>query len=55
MDTKEDRLLALVGLLSGGLVIIIVLFTLTWLSDVRRIPPSYTNADTCLLIRNSAF
>jgi len=35
MDTRDDKLLALVGLLGAGLITVTVLFTLTWLSDVR--------------------
>ncbi|WP_199257262.1 hypothetical protein [Pantoea sp. BAV 3049] len=48
MDTREDRLLALVGLLSAGLITVIVLFTLTWLSDVRRMPSQPSSPETCL-------
>lgn len=35
MDSRDDKLLALVGLLGAGLITVTVLFTLTWLSDVR--------------------
>jgi len=48
MDTREDRLLALVGLLIVGLITVLVLFTLTWLSDVRRIPAQPSRPQTCL-------
>ncbi|MEW5287752.1 MULTISPECIES: hypothetical protein [Erwinia] len=47
MDTREDRLLALVGLLVAVLIVVVVLFTLTWLSDVRRAPGSYPGAQNC--------
>ncbi len=46
METKEDRLLALVGLLAAGLITVVVLFVLTWLSDVRR-SPIETWSETC--------
>lgn len=48
MDMREDRLLALVGLLIVGLITVVVLFTLTWLSDVRRIPAQPSSQQTCL-------
>lgn len=35
MDSRDDKLVALIGLLSAGLIAVTVLFTLTWLSDVR--------------------
>ncbi|MCP1437410.1 hypothetical protein J3D56_000846 [Erwinia persicina] len=41
MDTREDRLLALTGLLAAGLIAVAVIFVLTWLSDVRRTPVPY--------------
>jgi len=41
MDTREDRLLALTGLLAAGLIAVAVIFILTWLSDVRRAPVPY--------------
>ena len=47
METKEDRLLALVGLLAAGLITVVVLFTLTWLSDVRRAPVENWS-ETCI-------
>ena len=47
METKEDRLLALVGLLAAGLITVVVLFTLTWLSDVRR-APAENWSETCI-------
>ncbi|WP_199737395.1 hypothetical protein [Erwinia psidii] len=51
MDTKDDRLLALIGLLTGGLITIVVLFSLTWLSDVRRLPSDYTSPQSCMSVR----
>ncbi|MGE9550480.1 hypothetical protein ACQPT2_04480 [Erwinia amylovora] len=51
MDTREDRLLALIGLLSAGLITVVVLFTLTWLSDVRRMPAQPPSPETCLAIK----
>lgn len=47
METKEDRLLALVGLLAAGLITVVVLFTLTWLSDVRRAPAEVYPPNSC--------
>ncbi|WP_380181577.1 hypothetical protein [Kalamiella sp. sgz302252] len=41
METREDRLLALTGLLAAGLIAVAVIFVLTWLSDVRRAPVPY--------------
>ncbi|EOS96648.1 hypothetical protein LU631_16600 [Erwinia tracheiphila] len=51
MDTKDDRLLALVGLLAGVLFTIVVLFLLTWLSDVRRMPADYTSPEPCQAVK----
>lgn len=47
METKEDRLLALVGLLAAGLITVVVIFILTWLSDVRRTPVE-NGSETCI-------
>lgn len=35
MESRDDKLLALIGLLTAGLITVTVLFLLTWLSDVR--------------------
>lgn len=49
MDSREDKLLALVGLLAAGLITVTVLFTLTWLSDVRTPPEQNIDVKTCQL------
>lgn len=47
MDTREDKLLALVGLLSASLIIVVVFFTLTWFSDVRHLPENPVDPQSC--------
>ena len=47
MDSREDKLLALVGLLAAGLITVTVLFTLTWLSDLRPAAEPKIDAKTC--------
>lgn len=48
MDSREDKLVALIGLLSAGLVAVVVLFTLTWLSDVRYSSPQPLDVRICV-------
>lgn len=47
MDSRNDKLLALVGLLTAGLITVTVLFTLTWLSDVRYSDDQQLDVQTC--------
>lgn len=47
MDSRDDKLLALVGLLTAGLITVTVLFTMTWLSDVRYPTESPLDVRTC--------
>lgn len=53
MDSREDKLLALVGLLAAGLITVTVLFTLTWLSDIRTPPVQKIDIKTCQLSDHS--
>jgi len=47
MESRDDKLLALVGLLTAGLITVTVLFTLTWLSDVRYPAEQPLDTRTC--------
>ncbi|WP_428945795.1 hypothetical protein ACQK5W_07305 [Pantoea sp. FN060301] len=47
MDAREDKLLALIGLLSAGLITIVVLFTLIWFSDVRSGAENPVDPQSC--------
>jgi len=47
MESRDDKLLALVGLLAAGLIAVTILFTLTWLSDVRYPDEQPLNVQTC--------
>ncbi|MBV4366136.1 hypothetical protein ACMGGR_13355 [Erwinia sp. BNK-24-b] len=48
METREDRLLALTGLLGASLIAVVVIFILTWLTDVRRVPePVASSSQDC--------
>ncbi len=47
MESRDDKLLALVGLLTAGLITVTVLFTLAWLSDVRSPTEQPLKTQTC--------
>lgn len=47
MGSREDKLLALVGLLSACLIAVMVLFTLTLLSDVRHPADDTISPQSC--------
>ncbi|WNN46679.1 MULTISPECIES: hypothetical protein [Winslowiella] len=49
MENRDDKLIALIGLLSACLVCVIVLFTMTWLSDVRHPSSQMVDAQSCYL------
>ncbi|WP_162834959.1 MULTISPECIES: hypothetical protein [Erwinia] len=50
MDAKDDKLLALVGLLTACLITIIVMFTLTWISDMRLTSEEATLPEKCIKV-----
>ncbi|WP_173581489.1 hypothetical protein [Winslowiella iniecta] len=47
MENRDDKLIALIGLLSACLVCVCVLFTMTWLSDVRHPSDQFVDAQSC--------
>jgi len=47
MENRDDKLIALIGLLSACLVCVCVLFTMTWLSDVRHPSDQFVDAQFC--------
>ncbi|CAK9884648.1 MAG: hypothetical protein XXXJIFNMEKO3_01040 [Candidatus Erwinia impunctatus] len=49
MDTREDMLVALVGLLSACMVSILIVLALTWFSGERRETEITLNPQSCLL------
>jgi len=49
MENRDDKLIALIGLLSACLVGVIVLFTMAWLSDVRHPSTQLVDTQACYL------
>lgn len=47
MENRDDKLIALIGLLSACLISVIFLFTMTWLSDVRHTPDQLVDTQSC--------
>ncbi|QKJ86730.1 hypothetical protein PMPD1_1780 [Paramixta manurensis] len=47
MESRDDKLIALIGLLSACLISVVFLFTMTWLSDVRRPPETSLDVQSC--------
>ncbi|MBP2170902.1 hypothetical protein J2125_004094 [Erwinia toletana] len=47
MENRDDKLIALIGLLSACLISVIFLFAMTWLSDVRRPPEQLVDTQSC--------
>ncbi|WP_199756263.1 hypothetical protein [Candidatus Pantoea deserta] len=43
MESRDDKLIAIIGLLSACLIGVVFLFTMTWLTDVRH--PAETSLD----------
>lgn len=54
MENRDDKLIALIGLLSACLVCVIVLFTMTWLSDVRHPSSQMVDTQSCYLKNDNA-
>lgn len=56
MDTREDKLLALVVLLSTGLVAVLIIFSLMWFTDTSNNgQPLSASPETCVNPRPDAF
>lgn len=47
MESREDKLIALIGLLSACLITVVFLFAVTWLNDVRRSAQAVPEAQAC--------
>lgn len=49
MDTREDKLLALVVLLSTGLIAVLIIFSMMWFSDLSSgVQPLSTVPESCI-------
>ncbi|WP_164877290.1 hypothetical protein [[Pantoea] beijingensis] len=49
MENRDDKLIALIGLLSACLITVVFLFTMTWLSDVRHTPEQSVDVQSCYM------
>lgn len=47
MEARDDKLIAVIGLLLASLICIIFLFALTWLTDVRQPPEAVADVQSC--------
>ncbi|MEN4768112.1 hypothetical protein [Duffyella gerundensis] len=47
MESRDDKLIAVIGLLSASLIGMIFLFIMTWLADVRRFSDDATTLQSC--------
>jgi hypothetical protein len=47
MESRDDKLIAVIGLLSASLIGMIFLFIMTWLADVRRFSDDATIQQSC--------
>ncbi|MDF2784098.1 MAG: hypothetical protein K0S95_633 [Pantoea eucrina] len=47
MDARDDKLIAIIGLLCACLIGVIFLVTMAWLTDVRRPVDTLQDAKTC--------
>ncbi|WP_167377133.1 hypothetical protein [Pantoea wallisii] len=47
MESRDDKLIAIIGLLSACLIGVVFLFTMTWLTDVRQPADSGLDVQTC--------
>ncbi|MGD8106517.1 hypothetical protein ACQE32_07595 [Pantoea sp. FN0302] len=49
MENRDDKLIALIGLLAASLIGIVVIFTTTWLTDIRRPSSDAFEVQTCTM------
>lgn len=47
MESSDDKLIAIIGLLSACLIGVVFLFTMTWLTDVRHPADPSLDVQTC--------
>ncbi|AIX74168.1 MAG: hypothetical protein E7C36_10875 [Mixta calida] len=47
MESREDKLIALIVLLSACLITVVFLFAVTWLNDVRRSAQTFPEPQAC--------
>ncbi|WP_437610763.1 hypothetical protein [Erwinia sp. V71] len=47
MENRDDKLIAVIGLLCACLICVIILFVMTWLSDVRHPPEPPIDVQSC--------
>lgn len=47
MESRDDKLIAIIGLLSACLIGVVFLFTMTWLTDVRHPVDPALDVQTC--------
>lgn len=47
MEARDDKLIAIIGLLSASLIGVVFLFTMTWLTDVRHPADPTLDVQTC--------
>jgi len=47
MESRDDKLIAIIGLLSACLIGVVFLFTMTWLTDVRHPADRSLDVQTC--------
>jgi len=48
MDVRDDKLIAIAGLLCASLITILVLFTMVWFMDVRQAAMQPQNENSCM-------
>ncbi|URQ62672.1 hypothetical protein LQ939_07745 [Pantoea alhagi] len=49
MENRDDKLIALIGLLAASVIGIVVIFTTTWLADIRRPSSDAFEVQTCTM------
>ncbi|UQY45648.1 hypothetical protein M1E08_13125 [Erwinia sp. PK3-005] len=49
MENRDDKLIALIGLLSASLIGVMFLLAMTWLTDIRRPTPAALEVQTCTM------
>ncbi len=47
MEARDDKLIAIIGLLCACLIGVVFLFTMTWLTDVRHPADAAIDVQTC--------
>ncbi len=47
MEARDDKLIAIIGLLCACLIGVVFLFTMTWLTDVRQPADPALDVQTC--------